>query len=89
MGLADKFTELASLCAENVIVPKRINCCGFSGDKGFHHPELNAAALEGLKEQILDCDEGYSVSRTCEIGLTLHGGKTYRNILYLVEEASR
>ncbi|NDV19048.1 FAD-binding protein [Pseudodesulfovibrio sp. JC047] len=89
MGLADMFTELASKCAEKVIVPKGINCCGFAGDKGFHNPELNAAALSGLREQIVECDEGYSVSRTCEIGLTLHGGKNYRNILYLVEEATR
>lgn len=89
MGLAGALEKLASLCAEHVIVPTGINCCGFSGDKGFHQPQLNAAALEGLKEQIADCDEGYSVSRTCEIGLTLHGGKNYRNILYLVEEASR
>jgi len=40
-------------------------------------------------KQIADCDEGYSVSRTCEISLTLHGKKNYRNILYLVEEATR
>lgn len=89
MGLAGQMAELAGRCAERVVVPKGINCCGFSGDKGFHRPELNASALAGLREQIADCDEGYSVSRTCEIGLTLHGGKTYRNILYLVEEASR
>ncbi|WP_319777138.1 FAD-binding and (Fe-S)-binding domain-containing protein [Maridesulfovibrio sp.] len=89
MGLEDSFRELADRCAEAVVVPKGIGCCGFSGDKGFHKPELNASALEGLKNQIADCDEGYSVSRTCEIGLTLHGGKNYRNILYLVEEATR
>lgn len=89
MGLDGMFSELALKCADNVVVPKGINCCGFSGDKGFHKPELNASALENLKGQIEHCDEGYSVSRTCEIGLTLHGGKNYRNILYLVEEATR
>ncbi|WP_419785785.1 FAD-binding and (Fe-S)-binding domain-containing protein [Pseudodesulfovibrio sp.] len=89
MGLAGKMAELAGRCATRVVTPTGINCCGFSGDKGFHRPELNASALAGLREQIADCDEGYSVSRTCEIGLTLHGGKNYRNILYLVEEASR
>ncbi len=89
MGLAGQMAELASKCAERVVVPTGINCCGFSGDKGFHRPELNASALADLRDQIADCDEGYSVSRTCEIGLTLHGGKNYRNILYLVEEASR
>ncbi len=89
MGLENSFRELAARCAESVIIPKGIGCCGFSGDKGFHRPELNASALEELKLQIAGCDEGYSVSRTCEIGLTLHGGKNYRNILYLVEEATR
>ncbi|WP_415718937.1 FAD-binding and (Fe-S)-binding domain-containing protein [Maridesulfovibrio sp.] len=89
MGLENSFRELAARCAEAVVIPKGIGCCGFSGDKGFHKPELNASALEGLKKQIAACDEGYSVSRTCEIGLTLHGGKNYRNILYLVEEATR
>ncbi|WP_319759261.1 FAD-binding and (Fe-S)-binding domain-containing protein [Maridesulfovibrio sp.] len=89
MGLENSFRELASRCAESVVIPTGIGCCGFSGDKGFHRPELNASALEDLKRQIADCDEGYSVSRTCEIGLTLHGGKNYRNILYLVEEATR
>jgi len=89
MGLEEAFQELAGRCAESVIIPKGINCCGFSGDKGFHKPELNASALEHLKEPIADCDEGYSVSRNCEIGLTLHGEKNYRNILYLVEEATR
>ncbi|WP_027722049.1 FAD-binding and (Fe-S)-binding domain-containing protein [Maridesulfovibrio zosterae] len=89
MGLEGQFRELAAKCVENVVIPKGVNCCGFSGDKGFHNPELNASALENLKGQIEHCDEGYSVSRTCEIGLTLHGGKNYRNILYLVEEATR
>ncbi|WP_419785786.1 FAD-binding and (Fe-S)-binding domain-containing protein [Pseudodesulfovibrio sp.] len=89
MGLADKMAEVAARCAESVVVPTGINCCGFSGDKGFTHPEVNAASLAGLRAQIAGCDEGYSVSRTCEAGLTLHGGKDYRNILFLVEEASR
>lgn len=89
MGLDGFMTELASKCSESVVTPKGINCCGFSGDKGFHKPELNESSLEGLREQIADCEEGYSVSRTCEIGLTLHGGKIYKNILYLVEEATR
>lgn len=89
MGLDGALSALAAKCAESVFVPSGINCCGFSGDKGFNKPELNASALESLKAQIAHCDEGYSVSRTCEIGLTLHGGKRYRNILYLVEEATR
>ena len=89
MGLADAFADLARGLAEDVVLPSGILCCGFSGDKGFHRPELNASALAGLAEQVRECSEGYSTSRTCEIGLTLHGGIPYRNILYLLEECSR
>jgi len=89
MGLSEPFTELARILAAEVVTPKGILCCGFSGDKGFHRPELNASALAGLAEQIRGCSEGYSTSRTCEIGLSLHGGIPYSNILYLLEECSR
>lgn len=89
MGLVDKFREVAEHCVTSVVIPEGIFCCGFSGDKGFTHPELNAFALRHLEEQIKDCEEGYSSSRTCEVGLTLHGKKPYRNILYLVDECTR
>ncbi len=89
MGLADAFTDLARHLAANVVLPAGILCCGFSGDKGFHRPELNASALAGLAEQVHECSEGYSTSRTCEIGLSLHGGIPYNSILYLLEECSR
>lgn len=89
MGLADAFQELARGLAAEIVLPQGILCCGFAGDKGFHRPELNASALAGLAEQVRDCSEGYSTSRTCEIGLAVHGGIPYRNILYLLEECSR
>ena len=76
------------LFAADVVLPRGILCCGFAGDKGFHRPELNASALAGLAEQVRDCSEGYSTSRTCETGLAVHGGIPYRNILYLLEECS-
>jgi len=88
MGLTAAFMDLARPLARRVILPEGILCCGFSGDKGFHRPELNASALEGLAEQVRECSEGYSTSRTCEIGLGRHGGIPYRNILYLLEECS-
>lgn len=89
MGLTEGLVDLALTCADEVVLPEGINCCGFSGDRGFSHPELNEAALAGLREQVAGCSEGYSASRTCEIGLTLHGGIQYRNLLYLLEESSR
>lgn len=89
MGHADKLVALARACAEEVIVPIKVNCCGFAGDRGFTYPELNAAALEELHPQVSSCSEGYSNSRTCEIGLSLHGGIHYKSIVYLVERCSR
>ena len=89
MGLTDAFMDLARHLAADVVLPTGILCCGFSGDKGFHRPELNASALAGLAQQVGECSEGYSTSRTCEIGLSLHGGIPYSSILYLLEECSR
>ena len=88
MGLEAKMVQLASLCVEKVIVPE-INCCGFAGDRGFTHPELNRHGLRRLKEQLpADCQSGYSTSRTCEIGLSLHSGLHYKSILYLVDRCT-
>ncbi len=88
MDLTDKFVRLAQACAREVVVPEEIYCCGFAGDRGFNYPELNESALEGLKEQLLGCDAGYSTSKTCEIGLSLRGEIPYRSILYLVDAAT-
>jgi len=88
MGLQSKLIAVASACAEEVVVPEKIHCCGFAGDRGFTYPELNTVALEGLTEQVSDCSSGYSNSRTCEIGLSLHGAITYKSIVYLVERSS-
>ncbi|HOU95730.1 MAG TPA: FAD-binding and (Fe-S)-binding domain-containing protein [Bacteroidales bacterium] len=89
MELDKKLIELAKLCASEVIVPET-NCCGFSGDKGFFNPELNRYALRNLREQIPDTViHGYSTSRTCEIGLSLNSGISYKSIVYLVNMATR
>ena len=88
MGLAERLIELARACASEVVVPEEIFCCGFAGDRGFSYPELNASALEELKDQVYSCSAGYSTSKTCEIGLSLHSGIPYRSILYLVDEAT-
>ncbi|WP_418139546.1 FAD-binding and (Fe-S)-binding domain-containing protein [Oceanimonas smirnovii] len=89
MGLADAMLTLARRCAKEVVVPEHIECCGFAGDKGFTTPELNAAALKPLREQVpAGCTRGVSNSRTCELGLSHHSGIHYESILYLVDEAS-
>lgn len=88
MGLETRLLELARACAEEVVWPEEIYCCGFAGDKGFNKPELNKSALEGLAGQVCTCEAGYSTSKTCEIGLALHSGIPYRSILYLVDEVT-
>jgi D-lactate dehydrogenase len=89
MGLEEKFKTVAKQCVAEVIVPDDVYCCGFAGDKGFTHPELNASALKDLSGQVADqCDAGYSNSRTCEVGLSLHSGLFYRSIVYLVDRQS-
>lgn len=90
MGLGPKMIALASRCAEKVFVPAEIGCCGFAGDKGFTLPQLNAWGLRKLRPQIAAAGvtEGYSNSRTCEIGLTSNSGIPYKSIVYLVSEAT-
>lgn len=87
MALDKDFIALANQCAKQVIMPEEQGCCGFAGDKGFVIPELNHSALSRLKQQIpADCLEGYSNSRSCEIGLSKHSGIQYRSIAYLVDK---
>ncbi|HSN91178.1 MAG TPA: FAD-binding and (Fe-S)-binding domain-containing protein [Anaeromyxobacteraceae bacterium] len=88
MGLGAKLEAVARACAERVVAPP-VGCCGFAGDRGFTHPELNASAVAGLRAALPPgCAEGYSNSRTCEIGLSLHSGIPYRSILLLVDRCT-
>jgi D-lactate dehydrogenase len=89
MGLAEKFWVVAQACAEKVVMPSQVGCCGFAGDRGFTHPELNASALAGLKQSLpAGCGAGYSNSRTCEIGLSHHSGIPYQSIVHLVDKCT-
>ena len=90
MGLQDKFLAVAQKCAAKVVRPPKIKCCGFAGDAGFETPELNASALEGLKEALPpETTSGYSNSRTCEIGLSSASGLSYQSVAYLVDRATK
>lgn len=88
MHLEEKLRAVASRCAEKVIIPENINCCGWAGDRGFFYPELNNSALAPLRQGIRDATEGYSNSRTCEIGLSINSGISYKSMIYLVDKAS-
>ncbi|MCE5347637.1 MAG: FAD-binding oxidoreductase [Bacteroidales bacterium] len=88
LGLDGKLAELAKLCATKVIVADT-NCCGFAGDRGFTYPELNKHGLRDLKNQMPETvKHGYSTSRTCEIGMSMHSGVSHKSICYLVDKAS-
>ncbi|MCQ2289637.1 MAG: (Fe-S)-binding protein, partial [Muribaculaceae bacterium] len=78
-------------CSSNVVLPEGVGCCGFAGDKGFTHPELNAYALRKLRPAIeaAGVKRGFSNSRTCEIGLTTNSGVPYQSLIYLIDEATR
>ena len=91
MGLADTILALARLCSSNVLIPEEVGCCGFAGDKGFTHPEVNSYALRKLRPQIekAGISVGYSNSRTCEIGLTTNSGIPYVSIVYLVDKCTQ
>ena len=90
MGIEGAVEGLARLCSSKVLIPEGVGCCGFAGDKGMTHPELNAYALRKLRAQIEanGIEVGYSNSRTCEIGLTTNSGVPYRSIIYLVNECT-
>ena len=90
MGLVDKMTQLARLCSNHVFLPEGVGCCGFAGDRGWTHPEVNRWALRKLRRQLEDnhIEMGYSNSRTCEVGLQTHGAIPYQSIIYLVNETT-
>jgi D-lactate dehydrogenase len=88
MELDGMLADLARICAKEVIIPEA-NCCGFAGDRGFTFPELNKYGLTNVKGQLAGhIKNGYSTSRTCEIGLSLHTGISHKSIVYLVDRVS-
>jgi D-lactate dehydrogenase len=86
MGTADKLAAVAARCSRDVVQVDEVLCCGFAGEKGFSRPELNEHALRHLKSALpVECVQGYSSSRTCEIGLSEYSGFPYRSIICLVD----
>lgn len=88
-GEAAALRQILAACAEEVIVPTSVKCCGFGGDRGFFAPELNQHALRHVRQELQGCCGGVSSNRTCEIGLSAETGITYRSVAYLLEECSR
>jgi D-lactate dehydrogenase len=89
MGLVDKLVAIAERGSARVVQVDAVQCCGFAGDKGFNRPELNEHALRDLKAALPhDCTQGYSSSRTCEIGLSERAGFPYRSLIRLVDRCA-
>ncbi len=88
LGESQGLIDIVRRCSTNVVIPEDIHCCAFAGDKGFNVPELNSHALRTLPRQVAGCTEGISTSRTCEIGLSRHGGIDYHGLVYLVDRVT-
>ncbi|MCM8535190.1 MAG: FAD-binding oxidoreductase [Lentisphaeraceae bacterium] len=89
-GKSEALSKIANACLDDVC-NSDIACCGFAGDRGFSHPELNESALETLKPllQKEKIKSGYSSSRTCEIGLSKNSGVEFNSILALLDDCSK
>ena len=90
MKIDQKLLDLARRCSSKVVLPEGVGCCGFAGDKGFTHPELNEYALRKLRPAIekAGVKRGFSNSRTCEVGLTTNSGVPYQSLVYLINECT-
>jgi len=54
--------------------------------QGLHDPRARRLGPRGLRAALPPgCERGYSNSRGCEIGLTMHAGLPYQSIVYLVD----
>lgn len=95
IGAEKDLIEAAERCAERVTVPVMAECCGFAGDRGFHHPELTLSATADEAREVLeyarqDPDAMFlSTCRTCEMGVAAGSGLPYRSIAYLVADTIR
>ncbi|GAP08189.1 MAG TPA: FAD-binding oxidoreductase [Anaerolinea thermolimosa] len=91
LGLQDVMLNIARACAEEVVVPQNLKCCGYAGDRGLLFPELTASASAREAAEVLQREYTgyYSSNLTCEMGMAQATGRPYQSILYLVEKASR
>jgi D-lactate dehydrogenase len=91
LGASAKLAAIAERLAEEVVVPAASRCCGMAGDRGWLHPELPAAALEGVARELdgSQFDACLSSNRTCEIALQQVTGRPYESFVLALEELTR
>ncbi|MGI8715500.1 MAG: heterodisulfide reductase-related iron-sulfur binding cluster, partial [Solirubrobacteraceae bacterium] len=91
LGSTGKLAAIAGRLTEEVVIPAATRCCGMAGDRGLLHPELPAAALAGVAEEL----DGRSLSacvssnRTCELALRQVTGRPYESFVLALERVSR
>jgi D-lactate dehydrogenase len=90
-GNARRLAALAAALAHDVYQPPTATCCGFAGDRGISHPELNESATRQEASELSGrrFDAYLSSNRTCEIGLTRATGHTYESIINALDRATR
>jgi D-lactate dehydrogenase len=88
-GNANRLKRIAELCSTDVIYPSDVHCCGYAGDKGMYYPELTSNALRKLHVQVRDCQNGFSTSKTCELGLSQSSNIHYKSIFYMLDKCIR
>ncbi|SVB45597.1 uncharacterized protein METZ01_LOCUS198451, partial [marine metagenome] len=89
MENVDLMISLAEKCATKVIIPENYGCCGFAGDRGLLLPELTKNATKDEVESLKNISikvNGYSSSRTCEIGMMTATNHNYESIVFLVRD---
>ena len=86
MALSQAMKNLGEKCANNVAIPTHWGCCGFAGDRGLLNPELNQSATIYEAKDLKNYVQGYSTSRTCEVGMMSNTDVTYQSIAFLVKK---
>lgn len=91
MEQTEKMIEIArACCQEGGIVPEHHGCCAFAGDRGFLHPPLTESATRLEAQDVAKMENAaghFSISRTCEIGMSSATGKPYSSIVHLLYRA--
>lgn len=86
LGLDASLRAIASVVADEVVVPVDWGCCGFAGDRGLLHPELTRSATRAEAAAVASVGPAVhaSCNRTCEVGMTRATGQTYRHLLEIL-----
>jgi len=89
MNDSELLIKIAKKCADSVLIPSDLECCGFAGDRGLLIPDLTEAATKNMADEIKQnngFEFGYSSSTTCEIGMSSATGIQYLSIASLVRD---